>query len=464
MARLGVMLPHTPLQHLLARGMGAAPLVMTSGNLSDEPIAHEDADARERLGGVAQVFLAHDRPIRLKCDDSVVEVVAGAPVPLRRARGFAPAPLSLPLPLATPTLAAGGHLKATFALGEGARAIVSHHLGDLDDYHAFRGYVAAVAHYERLFCAAPQRLVHDLHPDYASTQWALERAAREGAELVAVQHHHAHVASAMAEHGLVGRVVGVAFDGAGLGTDGAIWGGEFLVGDAAHMLRAAHFRYVAMPGGDRAAREPWRMAVAHLLDAGVDPREAAVARRAGAASLRTIERMVERGYNAPPTSSVGRLFDAVAAITGVCDEASFEGQAPMLLESLALGAPEDGLYPIAIEDTDPIRLDTRPLVREVLRDVLRGAGPALVARRLHAALAAVVVEVAARLCRAHGCTDVVLSGGVFANALLGDAVSSALSARGLVPRTHRLVPPNDGGLSLGQLAVVAARDAAKGGS
>ncbi len=265
---LGVMLPYTPLHHLLMDELDGMPLVMTSGNQSDEPIAYEDADARVRLAGIADLFLTNDRPIQLRCDDSVTRVVAGVELPLRRSRGEAPQPLDLSVPCRRPTLALGGQLKVTFALGWGRHAFLSHHLGDLDHYEAYRAYVEAIAHYERLFAIRPERIVHDLHPDYASTRYAAQRG--DSLPRLAVQHHHAHVASCMAENGLDEPVIGVTFDGSGLGTDGAIWGGEFLTGDYRGFQRAAHLRYVAMPGGEQAIREPWRMALAYLDDAGQD--------------------------------------------------------------------------------------------------------------------------------------------------------------------------------------------------
>ena len=266
---LGVMLPYTPLHHLLLHRLDGMPLVMTSGNRSDEPIAYEDVDALERLAGIADLFLIHDRPIHVRCDDSVTRIVGGIELPVRRSRGYAPQPIVLPIACSSPVLAVGGQLKATFALGRQHHAFLSHHLGDLDDYAAYRAFEKDIALYQQLFAIQPRVIVHDLHPDYASTRYAVERAEDEQTTRLAVQHHHAHVASCMAENGLVEPVIGVAFDGTGFGTDGTIWGGEFLVGDYGQFRRAAHLRYVGMPGGEQAIREPWRMAVAHLVDAGV---------------------------------------------------------------------------------------------------------------------------------------------------------------------------------------------------
>lgn len=462
-AWLGVMLPYTPLHHLLLREMRGRAVVMTSGNRSDEPIIHDDGEALARLTGVADLVLAHDRPIHVRGDDSVVRVVAGGVLPVRRARGQAPASLTLPAPLSRPTLALGGHLKAVVALGDGDRALPSHHLGDLDGYEAYRAYVAAIGHYERLFRIVPRRLVHDLHPDYASTRYALERARDEGLELLGVQHHHAHMASAMTEHGLVGPVIGVCFDGAGWGADGTVWGGEFLVGDPGGVRRAAHLRTVAMPGGEAATREPWRMAVAHLRAAGAAIEGTPIAGRVDRARLRAVETLLERGFNAPRTSSVGRLFDAVAALIGLGDRVSYEGQAAMRLESLAAAAPADGGYPFAVlAEPAALVVDPRPLIRAIAADVRGGGEPSTIARRFHSTMADVVEAVCRRLADAAGVDRVVLSGGVFQNALLTGDVTDRLTRAGFRPYRHRTVPPNDGGLCLGQLAIAAARDAAGG--
>lgn len=459
---VGLMLPYTPLHHLLIRA-AARPLVLTSGNRSDEPIAFEDADAFARLAGIADGFLTHDRPIHLRCDDSVARVTPAGPVVLRRSRGYAPAPIRLPHPAARRVLAVGGHLKNTFALGRGHQAFLSHHLGDLGDWSAYGAFRDAVAHYESLFAFEPEVIAHDLHPGYASTGYAIERAGGLGLPVVAVQHHHAHVASCMAEHRLRGPVIGVAFDGTGYGTDGTLWGGEFLVGGYRSVRRAAHLRAVPLAGGEQAIREPWRMALAHLLDAGEDPERMAARPRPEA--LRVVRRMVERGPNAPLTSSAGRLFDAAAALLGRRVEASFEGQAAMELEWLAATSAADEVYPFAVTAPSgperPREIDTRPLVRAMADAVRRGERPADIARRFHNTLAEIIAQGAAALRDDTGIDRVVLTGGVFQNALLAEAASRRLAALGLHVHTHRRVPPNDGGLALGQLAVATvATDAA----
>jgi hydrogenase maturation protein HypF len=467
---LGVMLPYTPLHHLLLRATQGVPLVMTSGNRSDEPIAYEDRDAVERLAGIADLCLTHDRPIHVRCDDSVTRIVDGGELPLRRSRGYAPQPITLPLDCPLPILAVGGQLKGTFALGRGAHAFLSHHLGDLDHFDAYQAFVKDIALYEQLFAIHPRVVAHDLHPDYASTRYARQRRGAEaegqscpdaGVQLFAVQHHHAHMASCMAEHGLLEPVIGVTFDGTGYGTDGAIWGGEFLVGDYRQFRRAAHLRYVGMPGGDQAIREPWRMALAHLVDASA--RDDLLAGRVPALARRTARTMIERRFNTPLTSSAGRLFDAVAALTGLRERVSFEGQAAMELEWLVAEAVTDGTYPFDLTETaegDPpeptLVVDTRPIIRGIARDARQGTDASLIARRFHSTMVELIASVCDRLRQATGLEVVVLSGGVFMNALLTHEARASLQRAGFRVYCHRLVPTNDGGLSLGQLAVAAA--------
>ena len=292
------------------RDVQGRPLVMTSGNRCDEPIAYEEADAIDRLRGIADLFLTHNRPIHLRCDDSVTRVIAGKELPVRRSRGYAPQPVRLPVECIRPTLAVGGQLKVAFALGHGQNAILSHHMGDLDHFAAYTAFERNIAHFERLFRIRPQRIAHDLHPDYMSTRYAQKRAETSDVELVAVQHHHAHMVSCMAEHGLTEPVVGVTFDGTGYGTDGTVWGGEFLVGDYQSFRRAGHLRDVGMPGGEQAIREPWRMAVSHLLDAECDV--TALESLVPAKAIQTVRAIIQRRINTPMTSSIGRLFDAVS--------------------------------------------------------------------------------------------------------------------------------------------------------
>jgi len=347
-------------------------------------------------------------------------------------------------------------------LGRGRQAFLSHHLGDLDHYEAFRAFEKDVTLYQDLFGVTPSCLAHDLHPDYATTRYARERAAREGVRLLSVQHHHAHLAACMAEHGLTEPVIGVTFDGSGYGTDGAVWGGEFLVGDYRDFRRAAHLRYVGLPGGDQAVREPWRMAVAHLADAGAD--YAALKARILPVELRLIDKMLERRFNSPWTSSVGRLFDAVAALAGVRDRVRYEGQAAVELEWLAEETPGDGVYPFDFAEPPndkaadaSLVVDTRPLIRAVAADVGKGVERSVIARRFHSTLVELVSVVCGRIREATGLGAVVLSGGVFLNAIFSREIGARLDADGLRVYRHQLTPPNDGSLSLGQLAVAAAQ-------
>ena len=457
--RLGIMLPYTAVHELLMAAVGGRPLVMTSGNRADEPIAIANDAAVARLRGIADLFLIHDRDIRVRCEDSVVRQVGTLPVIVRRSRGYAPAPVALPFECAEPILAVGGQFKNTFGLGRGWEAVLSHHAGDLDELLAYEAFERDVALYERTFDVRPTIVAHDLHPDYASTRYALSRT---GVRHIAVQHHHAHIASCLAEHGLDAPVIGVAWDGAGWGTDGCVWGGEFLVGDRTGVHRAAHLRYVAMPGGDRAAREPWRMALAHLRDAGIDEADALAA--VPATTRRTVGQMVDRELNAPLTSSVGRLFDAVAALCGAAQTMTFEGQAAMWLESLAEQSRDAGRYPFALDEAQdpdaPMTVDTRALVRAIELDRLAGLAPAVIARRFHSTLAEIAREVVGVLGSRTGLRTVALSGGVFLNGILAVHVESLLAADGFAVYRHHIVSPGDGGLSLGQLAVAAATVAA----
>jgi hydrogenase maturation protein HypF len=446
---LGLMLPYTPLHHLILRDFGG-PVVMTSGNLSDEPIVFTDADAVRRLGGIADLFLTHDRPIRSRCDDSVVRVVSGVELPVRRSRGYAPVPI--PVRCERPILAVGGDLKSVFALGRDGRAILSHHLGDLAEYDAYRAFADAVADYERLFRFRPEVIAHDLHPDYASTRYARERADADPAiRLVAVQHHHAHLAACLAENGVDESAIGVTFDGTGYGTDGTIWGGEFLVGDARTVHRAAYLRPAPMPGGDRAAREPWRMALSHLVDAGeaTDLLAGGVEPRA----LDTVRAMIDRRLNSPLTSSAGRLFDAVAALIGLRTTVNYEGQAAVELEGLAASQAPDRAYPF---DFDGRQIDTRPLIAAVGEDVRIGVSRPVIARWFHSTVVEVIAATCGRLREETGLNVVALSGGVFLNAIVLAESIERLVRDGFRVCRHRQVPPGDGGLCLGQLMVAAA--------
>ena len=457
---LGIILPYTPLHHLLLAAAGT-PLVMTSGNASDEPIAHRDTDALTRLQGVADLLLTHDRPIHAGCDDSVARVVGRIPCLVRRSRGYVPLAVRLPVAAPHPVLACGAELKSTFALVRGGEAFLSQHLGDLTSEGAFRGFVEAVGHFRRLFDLTPEVVAHDLHPAYRSTIYA---QSLEGVERVAVQHHHAHIASCLADNALDRPVIGVAWDGSGYGVDGHVWGGEFLVADLAGFERAGHFEPVPMPGGDAAVREPWRMAAVFLraaYGATMETLDLAFMRRLDPAAWRVLSRAADRGLNSPLTSSAGRLFDAVASLLGLRDRVAFEAQAAMELEALA--EPEaDAVYPTTVAMGETIVVRTTDVVRGVVGDLLREVPAARIAARFHATLADVLAQVCERIRERTGIAAVALSGGVFQNTWLLKAAIERLDARGFEVYSHRQVPTNDGGLSLGQAAVAARRLAARG--
>jgi hydrogenase maturation protein HypF len=407
-------------------------------------------------------MLTHNRPIHLRCDDSVVRFVNGAQSTLRRARGLTPRPTPLGQRLRRPILALGAHENVTFALGRGDHALVSHHLGDLTNLSALRAYRTTISHYERLFQVEPELLVHDLHPNYASTEVARELAQERGLALLAVQHHHAHVVSCMVEHGVQGPLLGIACDGTGYGEDGTMWGGELLLCDRSTSRRVAHFRNLPLPGAERAIHEPWRMALAHLLDAelSLDALPSGVDRQA----VRVVSRMVLRDFNCPRTSSVGRLFDAVSALCGVRLSSSYEGQAAIELEWAAMRAPQAQRtepYPYQIARAasgGPLVVDTRPLIVALVAELRGGIAAPSVARRFHVTLAAAFCELCVALRVEHGLSRVVLSGGVFANALLVQELEERLTAQRFEVYRSHAYPAGDGGLSLGQLAIAAARD------
>jgi hydrogenase maturation protein HypF len=438
---LGLMLPYTPLHHLLLRRTG--PIVLTSGNVSDEPIAYDDADAAARLAPIADAYLTHDRPIHVRTDDSVVRAFQGRPMPLRRSRGYAPEPLRLAWPVPRPVLACGAELKSTFCLAKGRHAFVSHHIGDLENYPTLRSYTDGIEHYRRLFDVAPAVVAHDLHPEYLSTKYALDLDL----PLVGVQHHHAHIASCLADNGVAGPVIGVAFDGTGYGVDGTIWGGEFLVADLAGFERVGHLAPVPMPGGAAAIREPWRMAVSYLDGADADllrPHDCG-----------PVAALARSGLS-PLTSSAGRLFDAVAALLGVRDRVNYEGQAAIELEQLADPA-ERGAFKATVDGGVVHGVD---LVRAAVDDIRAGVAPPVIAARFHNGVVAAIVAVCEHVRSQTGLDTVALSGGVFQNLLLLERTVDRLTALGFTVLTHHRVPPNDGGISLGQAAVAAARDRA----
>jgi hydrogenase maturation protein HypF len=457
---VGLLLAYTPLHHLLLAAVGR-PLVMTSGNLSDEPIAHRDDDALARLGGIADAFLTHNRPIQRRCDDSVVRLWRGAPLPLRRSRGYAPQPLDLDDDGPEVILAAGGHQKNTFCLTRGREAYLSHHIGDLENDLALGAYETGIADFERLFDLAPTVLAYDPHPDYLATRYALERAEREGLEAVAVQHHHAHIAACLADNGRHETVLGLAWDGTGWGPDGSIWGGEWLLADRREYRRAARLRPLALAGGAAAVRQGWRVALELARQAGVEltPEELGVEPKRAAA----VRQMLERGFQCVATSSVGRLFDGFAALCGVASESRYEGQAAVLLEGTQ-GSRDSADGPGA--DSLPFEprragglweLDWRPAVVRAVELRRAGAPAGRLAGAFHRGLALGAARLTTLLREETGCVIAALSGGCFQNVTLLELLAEALQAEGFEVLTHRRVPPNDGGLSLGQAAVARAR-------
>ena len=454
---LGVMLPSTPLHHLLLAAC-SGPLVMTSGNVGGEPVVTDNVSARRELGGIADLWLLHDRDIAERCDDSVVQCVAGAMRPVRRARGYVPQAIAMHQASPVPVVAFGGHLKNTVCVLAGHTAQLSAHIGDLDGAAARAALNRTVYGMMRTVGARAGAVAHDLHPGYASTALAKVYAAEHGiGQTVPVQHHHAHVAASIAEQGLTGPVIGVVFDGAGLGTDDAIWGGEFLAVDGARFTRCGHLGYVPLPGGDASARRPWRSAVAHVSRLGLDSSQHDALRPADVSEQewRAVRALVERPAQSPRTSSVGRLFDAVAALLGVCQLASYEGEGAMRLQALS-GTQLARGYPTTLSGGACWTADPADMVAGVLGDMRRGRDRRAIAASFHATLRDFVVAGCERIREESDLHAVVLSGGVFMNALLAERTCSALRSRRFEVHMPRVIPCNDGGLALGQ-AWVAAR-------
>ena len=452
---LGVMLPATPLHHLLIRALDR-PLVMTSGNRSDEPVAIDERVALDTLAPIADLFLTHDRPIEARCDDSVVRVTGGQARAVRRARGYVPRRVPLAATLPQPVLSLGSHAKNTVCVIAGRHAVVSPHIGDLDTLASREAFREAIAQTIKSSAVTPVAIAHDLHPDYASTRMLTAVAEELGVgEHIPVQHHHAHVASCVAERGEREPVIGVAFDGAGLGTDGAIWGGEFLLVDGHRFTRCGHLSYVPLPGGDAAARRPWVSAASHTVTAsGSSGLEMLHPPTAGDGDVSMITQMLLGRVTMPSTSSAGRLFDAVASILGLCHVSRFEGEAAMLLEQ-ASDPRSVRRYPVELSSDPMWAADCGAIVRGVISDLKNGIDVATIAGAFHRTLAQLVLFGAQRIRNESNVRTVVLSGGVFANDLLLTLASESLAAHGFRVVTHAEVPCNDGGLSLGQAYVAA---------
>ncbi len=444
---VGAILPYMPFHYLLFEQLPLPALVFTSGNLSDEPIVIDDGEARSRLGPVTDAVLTYNRRIHNRTDDSVVRFVRGRRRVLRRSRGFAPAPVIMPFPVDN-ILATGAELVNCFCLGREDQAIMSQHIGDLKNYETYAFFTESVERMTRLFRVEPSLVACDLHPDYLSTRYAQET----GLPLTAVQHHHAHVAAVMAEHGLTEEVIGVSFDGTGLGDDGHIWGGEFLVCDLAGYRRITHLGYVPMPGGDRAVMQPWRMALAYLYHtfgeemAGLPLPVVEKAGREGI--LDPVMTMIRQEINTPLTSSAGRLFDAVAALTGICTTSTFHAEAPMRLEAAATEG-EKGVYPWERSGT----VDMTPLIRAVVADIRKKVSPAIIAARFHNTLIEMITTVTEEIREAAGIGKVVLTGGAFQNSILLAGTEEMLEKKGFEVFRPLEFPVNDGGIALGQLAV-----------
>jgi len=453
---LGVFLPYTPLHHLLLGEGGFAALVMTSGNLSEEPIAIANEEAIQRLGRLADYFLVHNREILLRCDDSVVRVTGGITRQLRRSRGFVPVPVFLKAEQPS-VLAVGGELKNTICLTKDKHAFLSQHIGDLENAESYGFFNEAIEHLKRILEISPTIIAYDLHPDYFSTKWALQQSE---ARLVGVQHHHAHIASCMAENHLEGKVIGVALDGTGYGTDGHIWGGEVLIADYKNFERAAHFEYIPLPGGAAAIHEPWRMAASYLgHHFGRDflKLDIPFVHQLEHTKTNLLLRMIEQGINSPLTSSCGRLFDAVAALIGIRTQVNYEAQAAIELE-MAISSPQEGNgYPLELMcEGNGWIIGTRALFKSIIADLRRNVTVGEISRRFHDGLVNAFVRIAASLRDETALNRVCLSGGTFHNVYLSQQLEFQLCKAGLEVFSHHEVPPGDGGLSLGQAVVAAA--------
>ncbi|MEJ7624419.1 MAG: carbamoyltransferase HypF [Pyrinomonadaceae bacterium] len=461
MTSLGFMLPYTPLHHLLLENIDR-PLVMTSGNVSDEPIAYTDRDAGERLSKIADYYLLHDRRIHIRMDDSVARVLKHSslathhlPLVLRRSRGYAPAPVKTSFKFEKQILACGAELKNTFCLTKDNYAFVSHHIGDLENLETLKSFTMGIEHYKKLFNLEPEVIAYDLHPEYLSTKYA---HSCDGVETkIGIQHHHAHIASCMADNGATGEVIGVAMDGLGFGTDGKMWGGEFFVADFAHAERIAHLDYVPLPGGAKAIREPWRMAAAYLQrtfgDAFLDL-DIPFVNELDREKWSTVASMIASGTNCPETSSMGRLFDAVSSLLCLRSTVNFEGQAAIELEAIANKAATKS-YEFTLRDGGIIKAES--IFKQAVADLLDGVSAAEVSARFHLAIAGLIVDVATLARETNHLNRVVLSGGVFQNMFLLKSAVEMMRVRDFEVLTHRRVPCNDGGISLGQAAIANAR-------
>ncbi len=460
---LGVMLPYTPLHYLIlkefVRDKKSLALVMTSANMSEEPICMSNHEAMRRLSTLADAFLLHNRDIHIRCDDSVAAVIEDNPALIRRARGFAPHPVYLKID-SPGILACGAELKNTFCLSQGNAYFMSQHIGDLENLEAYNFYTQTIEHYQRFFRIKPTMIAHDLHPDYLSTKWAHEEAEKTGIKLVGIQHYHAHMAACMAEHKLSEKVIGVTFDGTGYGADGAIWGGEFLTGDYADYQRLGHLKYVPLPGGDAAVKNPYRMALAYLFSLyGSKCLEMDIPfiKRLDRKTTEVILRQIETGVNTPLTSSCGRLFDAVSSLLDLRDSISYEAQAAIELEMMAEPSHKKRYECVLREEDAQIIVDTRDIIRAVLDDLKNHVSIPVIAGKFHNSVAWFIGEVSKGIRDKTGLNKVVLSGGVFQNRLLLVKTLDILRKIKFEVFYHRVIPTNDGGIALGQSVIAACK-------
>jgi len=457
---LGFMLPYTPLHHLLLKD-SCLVLVMTSGNLSDEPIAYQDSDAFSRLWAIADYFLSHNRRIYLRCDDSVVRVWRGRDMVLRRSRGYVPQPIKVPFKFRKVILACGGHLKNTFCLTRETFAFLSHHIGDLENIETLTSFEKGIEHFKKLFYIEPEVIAHDIHPEYLATKYAKDMANYpEDIVRIPVQHHHAHIASCMADNGIESKAIGVAFDGIGYGEDGNLWGGEFLVADFKGYERHAHFAYLPLPGGEAAIREPWRMAAAYLYNVygrGMSELDIGFVRNLDMNKWDILEKMMKVKINSPLTSGVGRLFDAVSSLIGLRNGANYEGQAAVELEMVADNSCMDRYNFSIVNRGEIIIIEYDEVIRGIVSDIKRGLGIPIISAKFHNGIASVVREVCEIIRDKTQLKKVALSGGVFQNIFLLERTFQLLTERGFTVYTHSRVPTNDGGLCLGQAVIANAR-------
>jgi hydrogenase maturation protein HypF len=448
---LGVMLPYSPLHHLLLKGP-LKTLVMTSGNVSDEPISYKNEEALKRLSKIADYFLFHNREIHMRCDDSVTRVFEGKPYILRRSRGYVPFPIKLPFPLEM-ILACGGELKNTFCLTRSQYAFVSHHIGDLENLETLTSFEEGIEHFKRLFYIEPRAIAYDLHPDYLSTQYALSIPE---IPRIGVQHHHAHIVSAMVENGIEGDVIGVALDGTGFGLDGTIWGGEFINANLRDFNRLAHLKKVPMPGSSMAIKQPWRMAMVYLSMAfgeEVGSLRIDLIRRIDFLKWGILKKAIEKKINTPLTSSMGRLFDAIASLLSIRDEVHYEGQAAIELEMIA-DHGERETYPFLVQkDEGSMVIDSTEIIRSVVKDLVKGVSTSKISGKFHRTVARLIIETCETIRSNERLNRIVLSGGVFQNIFLLSLVIEGLRKSDFEVYTHHLVPTNDGGISLGQAVI-----------